>query len=120
MDYDGKCRWLHGHNYVMKVGLSDSNLDDRGFVRDFGEVKKEIKEFIDEHIDHGMILNSLDYEWIDILRKKENRVYTIEGNPTAENMAKHFYYIFKGKFPEISYIILGETPTSVAYYSEEK
>ena len=39
MDYDGKCARPHGHNGVLEVELSSNELDARGMVYDFADVK---------------------------------------------------------------------------------
>lgn len=53
-----KCRWLHGHNGVIKVDLMKDELV-RGMVLDYNELKF-IKEFIDEFLDHRMIMDIHD------------------------------------------------------------
>lgn len=117
-NYEGKCKFLHGHNYKLKVGLSSISLNKDDMVRDFGEVKNTIKKYIDEHIDHGFILCAKDLEWIEILKEKKQKMYVISDNPTGESLAKHFYYLFKKDFPEINYIIIEETPTSISKFGD--
>ena len=33
-----QCARLHGHNYIVKVELSSTTLNDHGFVRDYNEL----------------------------------------------------------------------------------
>ena len=60
MDYDGKCAQPHGHNGILEVELSSEELDSRGMVYDFTEVKEHIQEFLDREIDHKMLLREGD------------------------------------------------------------
>jgi len=116
MNYEGKCRWIHGHNYIARIGLASEKLDERGMVEDFSEIKEKIKEFIDEKIDHGMIFCMNDTEWIKIFQEKKQKVYVIPDNPTAEALASHFYHTFKTDFPQLKYVEVQETPTSNAVF----
>ena len=56
LHYAGKCRHLHGHNGRAVVTFEAEGLDDRGMVRDFGEIKAVINRWIEENLDHRMIL----------------------------------------------------------------
>lgn len=94
--YDGACRNIHGHSYVVEVCLTskdnncdcepNSELNKLGMVVDFGRIKNVIGSWIDVNWDHALILNKND----DIIRNlniPEMKKYFIDGNPTAENMA---------------------------------
>lgn len=116
MNYEGKCKWIHGHNYIVTIGLASDKLDDTGMVRDFSEIKTKIKEFIDEKIDHGMIFHMDDVEWIKIFKKKKQKVYIMSENPTAEAIASHLFNTFKVFFKELKYVGIQETPTSKSIY----
>jgi 6-pyruvoyltetrahydropterin/6-carboxytetrahydropterin synthase len=56
-----KCRRLpgHGHNYKLTVYLSSENLDNAQMVTDFGHLWW-LKEFIDNFVDHKLILGADD------------------------------------------------------------
>ncbi|MBI3999869.1 MAG: 6-carboxytetrahydropterin synthase, partial [Candidatus Omnitrophica bacterium] len=56
MDYDGACRHLHGHNGKVEVELEREKLDERGMVVDFSEIRSVIKNWIDQTLDHTMLL----------------------------------------------------------------
>ena len=47
-----KCHQVHGHNYRVEVMLAADDLDDDGFVLDFGEVKATLGAWLDETWDH--------------------------------------------------------------------
>ena len=119
MNYEGKCKNIHGHNYIMRVGLGSYECSKQGFVRDFSEIQAVIKAYLNEFVDHATIFNIQDSEWINIFIEKKQFVYVVDNNPTAENLAAHFYHLFKTNFKELLYIEIEETPTSKArYYGE--
>src|SRR5258706_798559 len=60
LNYAGKCRNFHGHNGKVEVALASSKLDKRGMVRDFNEIKQILSTWIDQNLDHRMILNEKD------------------------------------------------------------
>ena len=57
LDYDGKCKYLHGHNGRAVITIESATLDQRGMVRDFSDVKAVVQGWIDENLDHRMILS---------------------------------------------------------------
>ena len=56
LNYDGKCRYLHGHNGRAVIVLESATLDGRGMVLDFSEIKQVVSRWIDNNLDHRMIL----------------------------------------------------------------
>ena len=60
LKYDGKCKYLHGHNGFAEILLESSSLDRRGMVVDFTDVKNVVGTFINEKLDHKMLLNKKD------------------------------------------------------------
>ena len=56
MNYDGKCRYLHGHNGRAVITLSAPQLDGLGMVLDFARLKRVVGGWIDEVLDHKMLL----------------------------------------------------------------
>lgn len=54
-----KCRWLHGHNYMLTVELQGYKLDGKGMVLDFNELLF-VKKIVDKHFDHKCILDIND------------------------------------------------------------
>ena len=55
LNYDGKCRHLHGHNGRAVIVFESPKLDDRGMVLDFSDIKQVVSRWIDENLDHRMI-----------------------------------------------------------------
>ena len=60
LDYDGKCRFLHGHNGRAVITLESDHLDDLGMVVDFSHLKRIVGGWIDETLDHKMLLHRDD------------------------------------------------------------
>lgn len=96
-----QCARLHGHNYIVVVVLGSNELNEDGFVRDYGELKP-LKQLIDNNLDHKHLNDVFDF-------------YT-----TAENMAKHLFYICKEAFgwEEVIEVRVSETPKTWARYRE--
>ena len=115
LNYDGKCRYFHGHNGKVEVELEAEKLDERGMVFDFKDIKSVIKNWIDETLDHRMILNRKD-PLLGALQKAGEPVFIMEDNPTAEAIARLIYeYALSQGFP-ISEVRLWETEQSFATY----
>jgi 6-pyruvoyltetrahydropterin/6-carboxytetrahydropterin synthase len=116
LDYAGKCAHPHGHNGVVEVSLVSDDLDRRGMVLDFGDVKRAVKRWIDEHLDHRMILRH-DDPLVDFLREQGEPHFTMHQNPTAENLARLIYdQAVEAGLPAES-VTFWETPSSWACYS---
>ena len=117
LDYDGKCRHLHGHNGLLEVDVEAEELDELGMVVDFAEVKDVVKEWIDSNLDHKLILASRD-PLVSILKRAGEPLYLMEENPTAENIARHVFIVAREKGLQVTEVRLWETPSSYASYSE--
>ena len=66
LDYESKCRQLHGHNWMITVWCRAKELNENGMVTDFTEVKHLLKNTLD----HKVLNDVLPF------------------NPTAENIAR--------------------------------
>lgn len=93
------CSRLHGHNYIVEVQLQSEELDEKGFVVDYGGLSI-IKDYIDSVLDHKHLNDVMD------------------NNPTAENIATSLYKIFKLHFPQLWAVTISETPKTKATYYE--
>ena len=87
LDYDGKCRHLHGHNGRAVITLEAPELDPQGMLVDFGEIKRKVQAWIDDNLDHNMILCRRD-PLLPLLQERGERTFVMEANPTAENIAR--------------------------------
>ena len=66
LDYDSKCKNLHGHNWIITVFCKSDVLDKNGMIVDFTAIKAHVMQ-----LDHANLNDFID-------------------NPTAENIAKWF------------------------------
>ena len=76
-----KCRFLHGHTYLVKV-RAEGSQDKWGMVVDFGDLKRAVIDFLD----HKTILHEKD-PLVKVLAEAGQRVIALDRNPTAENLA---------------------------------
>ena len=87
LNYDGKCRYLHGHSGRAVITLAAESLDHLGMVVDFTEIKRVIGGWIDRHLDHRMLLHK-DDPLLAYLQAQGEPVFVMDTNPTAENIAR--------------------------------
>ncbi len=119
LNYSGKCRHLHGHNGKAIITLAGESLDERGMLVDFGDLKRTVSQWIDDHLDHRMVLCERD-PMVKILSDAGEPLYLIPENPTAENIAKLIYEkTFEVGLPVIQ-VGLWETAKNYAVYRERK
>lgn len=85
--HKGKCRHLHGHNATAVIRLESETLDSMGMVCDFSDVGDYVRGWINEEIDHNMLMSRQD-PLLPLLQEAGERVYLMDNNPTAENIAR--------------------------------
>src|SRR5262245_1457257 len=83
LGHSGKCRFLDGHNGRAVIVLEAPRLDALGMVVDFGDVKQTVGGWINEQLDHRMILHRDDPALPGLLDQGEP-VFVMDANPTAE------------------------------------
>jgi len=106
LPFDHQCARLHGHNYKVIVELISLNLDEAGFIIDYGELNF-IKEYIDNNLDHKHLNDFFHF------------------NPTAEKMSKFLYkeieQMIKERFGDydiLNKVSVKETDKTIASYYE--
>ena len=116
LNYDGKCRHLHGHNGRAVLTLEAEQLDALGMVMDFSRIKHVVSAWIDETLDHRMLLHR-DDPVLPILRQQGEPVYVLDVNPTAENIARLIFEFTAAQgFPVVE-VQLWETENCFASYT---
>lgn len=96
-----KCARLHGHNYQVELILQFHQLDEHGFVVDYGDLKP-FETYINEHLDHRH-LN-------DVLRNIQT---------TAERIARHLWQVAAHLWPGYTIVVrISETPLTWASYTQ--
>ena len=116
MDYDGVCQHPHGHNAVVEIDIRADTLDARNMVADFNDIKRIVKGWIDRELDHKMILRK-DDPLAEALQTLGEPVYLLEGNPTAERIARLIFDTSREQGLPVSRVTVWETPTSWATYT---
>lgn len=55
----GKCQSLHGHSFWFEIEV-EGPMDAFGVIVEYGRLKKVVREWIDENLDHGTVLGMED------------------------------------------------------------
>ena len=93
-----KCRQLHGHAYRIDIHVTGVVDPERGWIMDFGDLKKVVRPIID----------SLDHKNLGEIPGLEN--------PTSETLAKYIWDRIAPNLPNLSAITIWETDTSRCTY----
>jgi 6-pyruvoyltetrahydropterin/6-carboxytetrahydropterin synthase len=117
LNYDGKCKYLHGHNGRAVIVIESPSLDARGMVLDFSDIKRVVSRWIDDHLDHRMILHR-DDPVVPYLKQLGEPTYLIDVNPTAENIARLIYEFAAGQSYPVTRVDLWETRRCYASYGQ--
>lgn len=113
--YQGKCRNLHGHNGKLVITFEAPSLDELGMVLDFTDIKRTVQTWIDDNLDHRMILHRED-PVVPILLQMGEPLYLMDDNPTAENIARLIFDFVREKGLPVVEARLWETPRCAAIY----
>jgi len=119
--YDGMCRYIHGHSYILYVTVkgqpeSDAANPKYGMVMDFSELKKTINQFVIERFDHALLLR-FDAPLADELEKAYDKVIKVPYQPTCENIVIDIAEKLQATLPKtisLCKLKLHETSTSYA------
>jgi 6-pyruvoyltetrahydropterin/6-carboxytetrahydropterin synthase len=116
LNYTGKCKNLHGHNGLAVITVESEELDELGMVTDFSNIKSIVSQWIDDNLDHRMILCQED-PLLPILRQQNEPVFVMKVNPTAESIARLIFdFVAEVGFP-VTKVTLWETASCFATYS---
>lgn len=104
----GKCESLHGHNFIVEVGVESETLDECGMVMDFRLLKAKTRA----------VLEALDHRYLNEL------LIFKETNPSSENLAAYIFAALAGQFDQgpqrVTYVSVWESETSQATYRGPK
>lgn len=92
-----QCARLHGHNAVVRLTLAARDLDTRGFVVDYGDLRP-FGQWLDEQFDHRHLNDVVSFQ------------------PTAENLARYAFETAAGFGWPVAEVAWSETPKSWATY----
>ena len=122
--YDGKCRNVHGHSYKLDVTVIGTPIEDTnhvklGMVIDFGDLKKIVKDEVEDVFDHATVFNK-NTPHVELAKELQNHghnVILVDYQPTSENMVVDFAAKIKRRLPKnikLHSLKLQETTTSFA------
>lgn len=100
LHYNGACENQHGHNWLVEVYVSGTELDKSNILVDYKVIKHNLKEVLD-YLDHADINELPEFEGI---------------SPSSEILSKFIYDRMKEKIPFTSKVSVWETSTSCASY----
>lgn len=126
VNYDGKCSHLHGHSYRWEVTVWAPDLDARGMVMDFSELKEAMTQRV-AHLDHAMVLCDRDPAYrvlkdMPATNGTTQRVIGVPFNPTAENLAALIAGQLQAELSDGVYVVrvrVWETSSSNATWEDE-
>ncbi|NKB70355.1 MAG: 6-carboxytetrahydropterin synthase [Candidatus Latescibacteria bacterium] len=125
LGHEGKCAFMHGHNYVALLHARAPSLDSVGRVIDFSVLKERLGGWIEDQWDHGFIHKDDDDQVARALESVPGQKrFTMEANPTAENMAAYLLYQvgpaeLEGTGVELVKVELWETENCLAVVEKE-
>jgi 6-pyruvoyltetrahydropterin/6-carboxytetrahydropterin synthase len=96
-EYKGKCEKVHGHTFQVEVAIRVRELDRTGIGFDFTKIKKTLAALLPDHT----LLNE-----------------AFPFNPSAENLARHFYGELKKSYP-VGSVTVWESEDASATYTED-
>ena len=126
-----KCFNIHGHTYLYELTFSFENMEEIGYAIDFKEIKRVFCQWIDDILDHGMILNPKDELLIQTTKQYGTKLWemSLNGkdeycNPSVENIAKEVFLAMMVLFQpyknlKIHEVIIYETPNCSTICSKE-
>ena len=127
--YTQRCHHIHGHSYKFELFLRSDAPNDAQMVSDFKAVKDSgVNDFFDS-FDHAVMLWSKDSRVSIVSQINPDRHIVVPFNPTAEMMAKSFFYIVRSivetgpklsgeKDVRVARVIVHETETGYALFDE--
>ncbi|BAF59584.1 MAG: 6-carboxytetrahydropterin synthase QueD [Pelotomaculum sp.] len=109
--YDGPCSRMHGHTWLVEAVLRGGQLDQKGMLVDFKEVKNILRSAVGE-LDHQNL----------------NEIKPFAGgsgdSPTAENIARYLFCRIKPEIVKLernihlAMVRVWESDTAAASYLE--
>ncbi len=93
--HPGRCSRVHGHSWTITLTFAADQLDENGFVVDFGELHY-LADWIDEHLDHATLLSATDPRLPDLQALAADgllKIHLVE-NASCEGIARHLHQTF--------------------------
>jgi 6-pyruvoyltetrahydropterin/6-carboxytetrahydropterin synthase len=97
-----RCSALHGHSFRVEIHITGAVDSHSGWVMDFADIDKAFNPLLDQ----------LDHKYLNDIKGLDN--------PTSENIAKWIWERLYLKLPQLSKIVVQESPESGCIYRGEK
>ena len=94
--HSGRCSRLHGHSWAITLTFEAKELDDNGFVIDFGDLHF-LGDWIDENLDHATALKESDPMCTECEKLEEQGLLKIiwVQSASCEGIAHFLYHTFQ-------------------------
>jgi len=105
---DGRKEPLHRHNWTVAADVSSSELNSRGLVIDFHQLKQMVDNIVAE-LDNNIALDKIDYFQ--------------QNNSSAETIAKYIYEKLEPKLPRavtLNHVRVAEEPGCSAKFGKPR
>lgn len=121
--YNGVCKNIHGHSYMLHVTIKGIPINDvtnphDGMVIEFSLLKKIVNDLIISPFDHSLILpERVNKKLANVVNDIENKTVFTPFQPTCENLIIHFAHLLINHLPKgvsLHKLKLYETATSYA------
>ncbi len=120
--YDGACRNIHGHSYILYVTVIGSPISlesnpKLGMIMDFGDLKGIVNSTIISRFDHALLLNQSSSMLKTLREESFGKVESLPFQPTCENLLPYFAGLISTRLPDgvkLHHLKLNETATSFA------
>ena len=121
--YDGKCRNIHGHHWIVELRVCSETLQqdgqERGMLVDFSHLKSDLKAVADA-LDHTLIYETgtLRPATLQCLHEEDFSLTEVSFRPTAENFAKYIFDVMTERGYHVAEATVYETPNNCASYAQ--
>jgi 6-pyruvoyltetrahydropterin/6-carboxytetrahydropterin synthase len=113
-----KCRNIHGHSLWITWTFETPDTSGRG--TEFGSVKKRLRNWVDEHLDHGFVSHNAD-PLGHLIAERGLKVLFLPGAPTTEAIAARLAEAARAVLPALplrSVHVSESNTSSVTWYHE--
>lgn len=125
-----KCMSIHGHSWLAIAELSGPAVDSNGILVEFGAFKSAWRRWIDDHLDHALVLQRDDPMAAAVCSVyADSRIYLLDESPTTEVLARHLWFrtdeivrslATPGVPVRVDRIVLRETRVNSASWAPER